>query len=234
MLPIIATPKYDMVIPSTGETVKYRPYVVKEEKILLIALETQNEDAIETAVVDIIKACLESDINVDELTTFDIEFIFVTLRSKSVGEGIKVQPPCKHCEEVNEANVKLDEVKVANLDKEVDLHVKITDDISVDLKWHKIKDRLGIKDKQTETDTIINVVSTSIETIYSGEEIFIAKDVPLKEMIIFVESLNTDIFAEIIEILGEAPYLSYNLDFDCKKCGKPNEIELKGLLDFFQ
>ena len=92
MLPKIATPKYDMIVPSTGESIKYRPYLVKEEKILLIALESQDPEAVETAVLDIIKACIESPVDIKKLTTFDVEFMFVTLRSKSVGEGIKINP----------------------------------------------------------------------------------------------------------------------------------------------
>ena len=107
MLPKIATPKYDMIVPSTGETVTYRPYVVKEEKLLLIALESQSNEAIENAVVDIIKLCVETPIDVNSLTTFDVEFIFVTLRSKSVGEGIKINPPCEHCEAPNEVKINL-------------------------------------------------------------------------------------------------------------------------------
>ena len=114
MLPKLATPKYDMIVPSTGESITYRPYVVKEEKILLIAFETQNDTAIEKAVNNIIKECIESPINIQELTTFDVEYIFVTLRSKSVGEGIKINPSCEHCEEKNEVKIDLEKVKVAN------------------------------------------------------------------------------------------------------------------------
>ena len=117
MLPTIATPKYDMIVPSTGESITYRPYVVKEEKILLIALETQDDIQIEKSVTDIIKACVESPIKVNELTTFDIEFIFITLRSKSVGEGIKVNMKCDDdtCNEQVEIPLALDEIKVSNL-----------------------------------------------------------------------------------------------------------------------
>ena len=108
MLPIIATPKYEMIVPSTGESITYRPYVVKEEKILLIAMESQSDEAIENAVSDIITRCVETPIKVKDLTTFDVEYMFVTLRSKSVGEGIKVTPKCEHCEETNEQKIDLE------------------------------------------------------------------------------------------------------------------------------
>ena len=183
MLPTIATPKYEMIVPSTGESITYRPYVVKEEKILLIALESKDDKLIEKAVINIIKECIESPINIDELTTFDVEFIFVTLRSQSVGEGIKINPPCEHCEEPNEVLINLDKVSVINLENKVDKHIKLTDDISVDLKWHTMKDRVEDLQKKTETETVINMIATSLETIYSGEDTFVVKDAPKKEVL---------------------------------------------------
>jgi len=234
MLPKLVTPKYDMIVPSTGETVTYRPYVVKEEKILLIAFESQDETQIEKSVLDIIKTCIESKIDLNKLTTFDIEFMFVTLRSKSVGEGIKLNMPCEECEHTNEVKINLDELNVANLDEEIDKHVKLTDDISVDLKWMAMNDRLSGGELKTETDAVINLVAKSIETIYSGEEIHSTKDVTKKEVVEFVESLNTDQFQSITEIIGKSPYLNYTMKFDCDECGHSHERELNGLADFFQ
>lgn len=234
MLPKLVTPKYDMIVPSTGETVTYRPYVVKEEKILLIAFESQDETQIEKSVLDIIKTCIESKIDLNKLTTFDIEFMFVTLRSKSVGEGIKLNMACEECEHTNEVKINLDELNVANLDEEIDKHVKLTDDISVDLKWMAMNDRLSGGELKTETDAVINLVAKSIETIYSGEEIHSTKDVTKKEVVEFVESLNTDQFQSITEVIGKSPYLNYTMKFDCDKCGHSHERELNGLADFFQ
>jgi hypothetical protein len=234
MLPTLATPKYDMIVPSSGKAITYRPYVVKEEKLLLIAMESKDEDQIEKAVLNIIKACIETPINIDDLTTFDVEFIFITLRAKSVGEGIKLTPKCQHCEEVNEVTVDLEQVKVNNLDDMIDKHIKLTDDISIDLKWHTMKDRHDKLEGETETETIINMIVASLETIYSGEEIFNIADSPKKEVLEFVESLNTDQFNEIVDILSKSPYLFYDIKFDCKKCSKDNTMTLNGLIDFFQ
>jgi phage FluMu protein Com len=233
MLPILATPKYDMIVPSTGEAITYRPYVVKEEKILLIAMESNDENQIEQAVIDVIQLCVESPINIDDLTTFDVEFIFVTLRSKSVGEGIKLAPKCEHCEEVNEVKINLEEVKVTNLENKIDKHIKLTDDISIDLKWHTMKDRQKELRNDSETQTVINMIVASLETIYSGEETHVVKNATDKEVREFVESLNTDQFNEIVEVLANVPYLSYDMDYDCEKCGKENSISLNGLTDFF-
>ena len=235
MLPKIATPKYDMIVPSTGESIKYRPYVVKEEKVLLIAMESQSDEGIETAVMDIISSCVESPINMKSMTTFDIEFMFVNLRAKSVGEGIKVNPPCQHCEEVNkDRKVDLAKVIVKGLEEDVDMHVKITDDISIDLIWPTMKNRLTEDDMKTGTDTLINMVARSIGTIYSGEETFAASDSSKKELVEFVESLGPDQFSALLEKVSQAPELSYDLEFKCTSCKKDNKIELKGLIDFFQ
>jgi hypothetical protein len=234
MLPKLATPKYDMIVPSSGESITYRPYVVREEKILLIALESQDESAVEKAVMNIIKECVESPINIKNLTTFDVEFIFVTLRSKSVGEGIKVNPSCTKCETPNEVRINLEKVNVTNIEDVVDKHVKLTGDISLDLKWQTMSDRLSDSQRKTETDAIINTIANSIETIYSGEEIFAAKNSKHAEMVDFVEGLNSDQFNNIIEVLAKQPTLNYKLEFDCSDCGEHNEKVLSGLVDFFQ
>ena len=238
MLPKLVTPKYDMIIPSTRETVTYRPYVVKEEKILLIAFESQDENQIEKSVIDIIKTCVESNVNLDKLTTFDIEFMFVTLRSKSVGEGITLNMKCENetCDHTNEVKINLDELNVANLDEEepIDTHIKLTDDISVDLKWATMNDRISSSDSKTETEAVIQMVAKSIETIYSGEEIHSTKNVAKREVVEFVESLSTDQFQSIAEVLSKAPYLNYKLKYDCNKCGHDHVRELNGLADFFQ
>ena len=235
MLPKIATPKYDMIVPSTGESITYRPYLVKEEKILLIAMESQSDEAMENAVVDIIKLCVETPINVNTLTTFDIEYIFINLRAKSVGEGIKLNPTCEHCEEVNEdIKVDLDKVIVSGIEEEIDMRVKLTDDISVDVTWPTMKNKLTEDDMKTGTDTLINMVARSIGTIYSGEEIFAAADSTKKELVEFVESLGSDQFNALLTKVSEAPQLIYDLEFKCKACGEDNKLEIKGLADFFQ
>ena len=236
MLPIIATPKYELIIPSTGTTVTYRPYVVKEEKILLIALESQDDIAIEKAVQNICKACIETDIDFNKITNFDLEFIFITLRSKSVGEGIKLDMKCEieDCEGTTPQKVNLDEVVVSNLDGKVDHHVKINDTVSLDLRWMGINDKLTKAMRSTDTDAVINSVAMCIETIYSGEEIHSTKDVAKKEVVEFVESLSTDQFQSIAEVLSKAPYLNYKLKYDCNKCGHDHVRELNGLADFFQ
>jgi len=235
MLPRMVTPKYDMIVPSTGKSITYRPYVVKEEKMLLIAMESQDEKQIENAVMNIIEECVESPLDINTLTNFDVEFMFVTLRAKSVGEGIELSPKCQHCEETNAVKLDLDKVTIANLENQTDTMIKLTNDISVELQWPTMKNRYAdLVDEASETETMINMMASTIGTIYSGEEIYSTADVPKKEVKEFVESLSNEQFNQVVDVMAKAPYLSAEIKFDCKKCGESNSIELNGLSDFFQ
>jgi len=233
MLPKIATPKYDMIVPSTGKSITYRPYVVKEEKILLIALESQDEKQIEKSIYTMIEACLDGNIKINDLTNFDIEFIFLTLRSVSVGEGIKLKMLCSECEEPNDVKIDLNNLQVKNNDfDKKDLQIKINDEITMDLRWPSMGDRS--LDNSTGTEAIIHMVAKSIDTLYYGEETIAMADTPFKEVLEFVESLSSEQFNKCMEVLVKTPYTGYDLEYTCQKCGHKNERELKGLADFFQ
>ena len=235
MLPKIATPKYDMIVPSTGKSITYRPYVVKEEKILLIAMESDDNITIENAIQNLIKACVETAIDINKLTSFDVEFMFANLRAVSVGEGIKINPKCsaEDCDARQELKVNINEAKIENLDTNKDRTIKINDDISVELKWLAMKDRLDTTKDMSDTEVIIQTLAKSISTIYSGEEIFNASDSKPEEVVDFVESLNSDQFSDLMNKVSNTPYLSYKFEYDCAECGTKNKRELKGLQDFF-
>ena len=234
MLPKLATPKYDMIVPSTGESITYRPYVVKEEKLLLIAMESQDEKQIENAITEVIETCIVNKIKVKDLTAFDIEFLFLTLRGKSVGEGIKLQMPCEHCQEPNEVKIDLNKLQVKNNDFDnKDLQIKINDEITLDLRWPTMSDR-GSVNTDSGTEALIHMVAKSIGTLYHGEDTISMSDTPFKEVLEFVESLSSTQFNLCMEVLAKTPYTGYDIEFTCKKCGKENKKELKGMADFFQ
>mgnify|MGYP006159852165 FL=1 len=233
MLPKIATPKYDMIVPSTGKSITYRPYVVKEEKILLIALESEDEKQIEKSIYSMIESCLDGKVNINDFTNFDIEFIFLTLRSMSVGEGIKLNIPCSSCEEPNEVSVDLNKLEVKNNDfDKKDLQIKINDDITIDLRWPTMSDRAV--EITSGTEAVIHMVAKSIGTLYHGEDIISMSDTPFSEVLEFVESLSSAQFNQCMDVLVKTPYTGYDIKFTCKKCGHKNERELKGMADFFQ
>ena len=233
MLPKIATPKYDMIVPSTGKSITYRPYVVKEEKLLLIALESQDEKQIEKSIYSMIESCLDGKVNINDFTNFDIEFIFLTLRSVSVGEGIKLNMPCSSCEEPNEISVDLNKLEVKNNDfDKKDLQIKINDDITIDLRWPTMSDRAV--EITSGTESVIHMVAKSIGTLYHGEDTISMSDTPFSEVLEFVESLSSAQFNQCMQVLVKTPYTGYDIKFTCKKCGHKNERELKGMADFFQ
>ena len=137
------------------------------------------------------------------------------------------------CEATQKLKISLDDVYVANLDTATDMHVKINDEISVDLKYLGYSDSLTQAQRATETEAAINMVAKTIDTIYSGEETYTTKDAPFKEVVRFVESLNNDQFAKIINFMTDSPVLTYDLDYKCSTCGHQNVRQLKGLTDFF-
>ena len=232
MLPKIATPKYDMIVPSTGDVITYRPYVVREEKLLLIALESEDDKQIDQAISDIIKSCLDDSVDINILTGFDIEFVFLTLRARSVGEGIDLSMKCDSCEAPNKIKVDLDKLIIKNNDFDSkDLQLKISDNMTVEVGWPTMADRGVTGD--TGTEILINQVAKSIKTIYYGEEIHSTSDVPFEEVVDFVENLSSEQFTKVMELLTKTPYVSYDIEFACKKCGHKNTRELKGLADFF-
>ena len=232
MLPKIATPKYDMIVPSTGEKVTYRPYLIKEERILMIALESQNENQIEQSILDILTTCFDLKTEASGLTVFDVEYMFMKLRSVSVGEKIKLAPKCESCEEPGEVTVDLSEVKVQGLKEEQDLNkqIKLSDELTIDMHFPKVGDAVKA---DTGTDTIIGTVAKCVDTIYYGEDTFNTADSSEEEVKEFIENLNTTQFQKIANVLQEVPYLGHNVKWTCKECDFKNDLELKGLINFF-
>jgi len=230
MLPKIATSKYDMIVPSTGTQVTYRPYLIKEEKVLMIALESKSETQIEGAILHIIDSCVEGGTKKLNLTLFDVEYMFLMLRSKSVGEGVKLTPHCESCEETTEVTINLESCEVKNKSDKAEHQVKLSDELTVDVHFPRVGDS---GEGKTESDKIISTVSRCIETIYYGEEVYNTADSSKAELIEFVENLNNTQFQKIADILLAAPYVGHDINFKCSHCGHENVKELKGLIDFF-
>lgn len=230
-LPVIATPKYTTVVPSTGEKIEFRPYLVKEEKILMMAMESQDEKQIVRALVDTIEACTDNKIKVSKLPIFDLEYIFMQLRSKSVGETSQVRVKCEECKEPNDITINLAGVQAPTVDKKKTV-VKLTDNISVQLKYPTVKDSQNIEG-DTQTDQVFNAVAATIETIYYNEETLRAEDHSKQELMDFIESLSSSQFQQLAEFVGHMPSLQTEVDYTCEKCGHKNHIMLKGLANFF-
>lgn len=234
-LPILETPKYTLVVPSTGKTIEYRPFLVKEEKILLIAQETNDERAIMLALKDIIKACTFDAVNPNELTSFDVEYIFLKLRSKSVGENSEIRCKCEKCEVLNDVSINIDSIEII-WSKERDNNViMLTDDIGITLKYLSISDidKLNLSSKK-QADTIIETIIAMIENVFDDKGVYAAAQTSHAEMVTFISSLNRTQMSKIEDYINNLPKLQHDINFSCVNCKHENEITLSGTQSFFE
>lgn len=232
-LPELNTARYSIEIPSTGQTVEYRPYLVKEEKILMMAMESNDQKAIMNATKDIIKACVFEDIDIDSLAMFDIETLFLALRSKSVGEKVDVKIKCEHCEAVNELHVDFDEVDKPVIDNE-NVNISITDEVGIIMKYPSVGDVEKFTNDDAENiETAMNMILACIDSIYDADNVYDAKDETQESLKNFIESLSSVQFLKLSQFLENMPALSYDADFNCVNCGKENKQLIRGLASFF-
>lgn len=231
-LPVIDTPKYITTIPSTGEKVSYRPYLVKEEKILMIAMESENQDQILGAVKDIIGACTFGKVNVEQLALFDLEYIFLKLRAKSVGETSKIGLKCSECETSNEIEVPLDAIEVKAVDKD-DSVIMLTDKVGIKFRYPSVKDAEKLSGIKDGVGAVMKTIIMCIDNIFDDEKVYPAKDSTPKELEAFIDSLNSDQFKRIQAFFEGMPSVSYTAKFKCESCGHENELLIKGLANFF-
>tara|TARA_R110000868_G_C10654780_1_gene745301 strand:+ start:15 stop:719 length:705 start_codon:yes stop_codon:yes gene_type:complete len=232
-LPRINTPKYTLVVPSTQEEIEYRPYLVKEEKILMMGIENNDQKQMITALRDVISACTDGKVNVDKLPMFDMEYIFLKIRAKSVGEVAKLGIKCSECDTKNAVEVNLDEVEVKGVLKGAQ-KIELTDEIGLVLKYPTVK---GIKQqlsaKHNNRENAMGAIISSIESIYDKENIYLAEDETPANLVTFLESLTSHQFKKISAFFDDMPKLRHDIDFKCTKCDEDNSVALEGLQSFF-
>ena len=231
-LPQLNVPKYELKVPSTGFSAMYRPYLVKEEKILMLAMESEDQKQMTTALKDIIDSCTFGELNVNSFTMFDIEYIFSKLRSKSAGETSEVKIPCSNCETPNQVKIDLEGVGVTPVPEK---KIELTDDTGLIMKFPSMADYLDIQNNEglDNIGRIFAIIVSSIDSIYSGDEVFDASSHSKAELTDFIESLNGDQFKKVQTFLAEMPTAFVNADFKCENCGHENHVELKGMMNFF-
>ena len=235
-LPKINTPTYELTLPSNGKKIKYRPFLVREEKILIMALETENQKQITDAVVEILDACIMTrGVKVQNLATFDIEYIFLNVRSKSVGETINVNIICPDDEKTSvEVPIDLESIKVKK-DKSHTNIVKIDDNLSLKLKYPSMDQFIESNFESTD-DTIKNtmkVITSSIDMIFSEEESWNASESTEKELEDFIEQLNSKQFQTIEKFFDTMPKLSHKVKVTNPKTNVESTVILEGLAAFF-
>ena len=235
-LPKIATPTYEVVIPSTGKKIKYRPFLVKEEKVLILAMESEDMNTIATAVKDVIKNCIITrGVKVEELATFDIEYLFLNIRGKSVGEEVEVLITCPD-DGITKvpAVIALDEIEVV-FDDEHNKDIRLDDTLTMRLKYPSmdqfIKSNFVLND--ISVDDTFEVVMSCIEQIYNEEESWSSKDCTKKEMKEFIEQLSSKQFKEIEKFFETMPKMSHTVKVTNPETGVESDVVLEGLASFF-
>jgi len=235
-LPKIATPTYELVLPSTKKTIKYRPFLVKEEKLLVLALETEDQKQITSAVKSVIKNCIQTrGIKVETLPTFDIEFLFLNIRGKSVGEEVDVNIIAPD-DGVTEIPVKIDIDQIQVIESpEHNNQIKLNDELMMEMKYPSLEQFIknNFDFNQSNFDQSFDLIASCVNKIYSEDEVWSADDVTKKEIIEFLESMNSIQFKDIEKFFETMPKLSHTVKVKNQKTGVESEVVLEGLSSFF-
>ena len=242
-LPKVATPTYELKIPSTGQKVKYRPFLVKEEKALLIALENGGEKEMSRAMQDIIVSCTEGEVNTKDLAPFDIEYFFLNLRGRSVGEELEINVPrpegfecCKDATpgDVVELKINIDDIKL-DTSGMMSNEIEITDEIGLKLKFPNLEtvQKYAADGENIKSENIFKLIGECIDYIWDGDDIFKGKDSSKKELDDFIESLSSGQFQKIREFFESMPKISHEIQWACPVCKKAKPLVLSGIDSFF-
>lgn len=227
------TPKYSIVIPSSQKSVRFRPYLVKEEKILMLAMESKDQKQILNTVVDTIVSCVEDPVDRNSLTSFDVEYLFTQIRSKSVGESTTVGVKCGSCGETNEVKIKLDSIKV-DVPKVSD-KIDLDSNVSLKMRWpsyNNIVDTVDF-DNRSATQQTFEMIIQCIDSVLTENEVIKMNEVSKEEAMAFIESFSSEQFAKIRNYVEKMPQMKHSVKFECKSCKHKNDITLKGMNDFF-
>ena len=236
-LPKIATPVFDLDLPSSGQTIKYRPFLVKEEKLLLLALESEDIKQITTAIKTVIKNCIETKgIKVETLPTFDIEYLFLNIRAKSVGEEVELPIICPDDGETTvPVTINIDDIKVQK-NKDHTNKIKIDDSIMMEMKYPSleqfIKNNFDFSNENA-TEQSFEMIADCVDKIYTEEEVWTSSDVTKKEIIDFLDQMNSSQFKQIEKFFETMPKLSHTIQVTNPKTGEKSEVVLEGLSSFF-
>jgi len=238
-LPTIATPTYELTLPSTGKKIKYRPFLVKEEKILILALESQDQSEITNAVKDVLKKCiLTRGIKVEELPTFDIEYVFLNIRAKSIGESIKIIVTCSDDGTTQvPVTIYVDGIEVKKPEGHT-TDIKLDDKMTLRMKYPSLNQFIenNFETSLTPEATVnkaFKVIADCMETIFTEEDAWDAKDYTSKERLEFIEQLNSKQYKEVEKFFATMPKLTHSFEVENPNTKVKNTITLEGLADFF-
>ena len=236
-LPKISTPTYELELPSTGKTINYRPFLVREEKLLVLALESEDSKQITNAIKAVIKNCIETrGIKVESLPTFDIEYLFLNIRGKSVGEEIEVNITCPDDDETTvPVMINIDDIQVDKNPKHTN-KIKVDDSIMMEMKYPSldqfIKSNFDFSGNNA-VDQSFELIASCVDKIYTEDEVWTAADITKKEITEFLDQMNTTQFKQIEAFFETMPKLSHTIKVKNPKTKVESEIVLEGLSSFF-
>lgn len=236
-LPKISVPQYELELPSTGETIQYRPFLVKEEKLLVIALESEDTKQITTAIKNVIKNCIHTKgIKVESLPTFDIEYLFLNIRGKSVGEELEVNIICPDDETTNvPVKIDIDSIKI-QFNEEHSKRIKIDDSIMMEMKYPSldqfIKNNFDFS-QNNAMEQSFELIASCVDKIFTEDEVWTASDVTKKELVDFLEQMNSAQFKEIEKFFETMPKLSHKITITNPNTKVESEVTVEGLASFF-
>ena len=230
-LPKLDTPKYQLTLPSTGEKIEYRPFLVKEQKIILMAQESQDENQILNAVGDLVNSCTFGIIDAKKSPTFDIEYIFLKIRSRSVGETTSVNVVCPDDNKTQvPVKINLDEIELLT-NKDHKTNIQLTDKFTLNFRYPLMSDLYGI-DASDATETSFSLINKCVTSIQYGDEIYNRVDMTDAELNDFLEQMNSKQFAEVMDFFNGMPKLRHIIKVTNPKTKVQSEVVLEGLQSF--
>lgn len=230
-------PKYDFMIPSLGKKARFRPYLVKEEKVLLSAFSAKDKREGIKAIADTIAACSMGEVDPKDLTLFDLQYLFSKIRSKSVGENVELNIPCQKCEEKNSTYVDVDSIEFENYSNAREQKLKLTDEISIEMKYPNyatiLRNDKMFADSGNTAEETIQLAADVITTVLTPDSRIAMQDESKEDRIAFVESMTTEQFADVRKFIEAEPSLKFDIKFKCTKCGEDNHYVIRNFEDFF-
>ena len=234
-LPQVALPTYELEIPSNGKKIKYRPFVVKEEKLLLLALESQDDKQIEEAVKNLLSGCIQSRVKLEDLALFDLEYIFLNIRAVSVGEVVEMLLTCEDDGETQvKYNLNLTDVQVSKPEGHSN-KIMLSDTMGVIMKYPSFEEfvKVSIIGQSPTSDDVITIMANCVDQIFDGEDVYDSSTTSKKEFVEFIEGLTNKQFEDVQKFFEDAPVLKHEVKLKNPKTGVENSFVIQGLSNFF-
>ena len=231
-LPQIDVPIYELELTSDKSKVKYRPFLVKEKKILMIAAESEDPSAAYLAIKQIVNNCTFNKVDVEEMALFDLQYLFLNIRSKSIGEVSEFKFPCPKCKNKIQSSINFSEVQVY-VDPEHTRKIMLTDNIGIYMKYPNIQIEKLAKEKLSKQELDLKVIIKCIEYVFDEEQVYYAKDVDEKELYELIENLTEKQMEKISQFFQTIPTLKHDLDYKCQSCGNEGAYKIRDLQGFF-